>query len=153
MKVLLASVLVVSLVGFTLDASAQTSTRQTWKNTGRAAESSELIGTHAKNAEGKDVGAVEQLIIDPTTGQVTYVVLGAGGGAASETHLIVPFSDVKLNVVDQGDQVIVTVADAALDKAQRYDKRSAAADRNKNSPSASPSTSPGTSDTGKSEKK
>jgi sporulation protein YlmC with PRC-barrel domain len=148
MKVLLASLLVVPLLGLTLDASAQTtSTRQTWKNTGRAAESSEVIGAHVKNTEGKDVGAVEQLIIDPATGRVTYAVIGSGGVAGvGETHLIVPFSDVKVNVVDKGDQVVVTVADAALDKAQRYDKRSAVADRDKTSPSASPSTSTGQSD-------
>jgi sporulation protein YlmC with PRC-barrel domain len=54
---------------------------------------SEIKGTHVKNLQGQDLGAIEEVLLDPDSGQVRFVVLEVGGflGLGS-TKVAVPIS-------------------------------------------------------------
>jgi len=114
--------------------------RAAWKAPAGAHTSSELIGTRIKNAEGKDIGEIDQLVIDPTSGAVTHVVVGLGGLlGVGETKVVVPFSDIKLGAQHQGGRAVVTMDAAKLDTAPRFERRQVSRDL---SPAASPRTQP-----------
>jgi sporulation protein YlmC with PRC-barrel domain len=140
MQKLLAS-FVALLVTAPLVASAQTTRpadpRDTkapaWKQAGLF-ETKDIIGTRIKSTDGKDLGEVDQLLID-RNGKVSYVVIGLGGVAGvGEKKVVVPWSDLKFAPVTEGKKNAITIDAAKLEKAPRYD-RSARLDT---APAASP---------------
>jgi sporulation protein YlmC with PRC-barrel domain len=140
MQKLLAS-FVALLVTAPLVASAQTTRpadpRDTkapaWKQ-GGLFETKDIIGTRIKSVDGKDLGEVDQLLID-RNGKVSYVVIGLGGLAGvGENKVVVPWSDLKFASVTEGKKNAITMDAAKLEKAPRYD-RSARLDT---TPAASP---------------
>lgn len=40
---------------------------------------SKLIGYSVKNTQGEELGEIEELVIDPQDGRITYAVLSSGG--------------------------------------------------------------------------
>jgi sporulation protein YlmC with PRC-barrel domain len=40
---------------------------------------SEIRGTHVKNPQNQDLGTIDEVLIDPDTGQVRFVILEVGG--------------------------------------------------------------------------
>jgi sporulation protein YlmC with PRC-barrel domain len=108
-----------------------------WKNDAGLHETKDIIGTRIKNAEGKDLGEIDQLLIDTQTGKVSHVVVGLGGLAGvGEKKVVVPWSDLKFAPVTEGKKNAITMEQAKLESAPRYERSARAA----SSPSASPST-------------
>ena len=112
--------------------------RETWGNTHGFHDSRDLIGTRVKNAQGKDIGGIDALIIDPEDGKVTHAVVGVGGFLGiGEKHVIVPWSDVKV-AMDHRNMVL-TIDQPALERAPRYERKTLMSDRDR-TPAASPAT-------------
>jgi sporulation protein YlmC with PRC-barrel domain len=113
--------------------------RETFQKPADAMESKKIIGVRVKDAQNKNLGEIDQLLVDPQEGKVTHAVIGVGGlMGIGETHVVVPWSDVKLSRDrDNADQWVVTMDQATLDRAPRY-----AADRDR-TPATSPRTEPG----------
>jgi sporulation protein YlmC with PRC-barrel domain len=121
-------------------------TRAAFRNDQNLAESKHFVGMRVKNDQGKDIGEVDNLLIDPQSGKISHVVVGYGGLAGvGEKKVVVPWSDLK--VASDGKKPMATIDQAKLDSAPRWE-RTASADRDRTStPSASP-TSSGSSSTG-----
>jgi sporulation protein YlmC with PRC-barrel domain len=116
------------------------SQRQAWVPPSGALEASKLIGTKVKNDQGKDIGELDQLIVDPTDGKITHVVLGRGGMmGVGEQKVVLPWNDVKLQP-DPNNRTRMTglVDQSKIDSAPRYEARR---DREM-APAASPATRP-----------
>ncbi|MGH7389964.1 MAG: PRC-barrel domain-containing protein [Candidatus Rokuibacteriota bacterium] len=110
--------------------------RTAWNKPADVMESKKLIGARIKGADGKDVGEIDQLMVNQKDGKISHVVIGKGGVAGiGETKVVVPWSD--LQVRWDRDTPVVSVDAAALEQAPRYEARAADRDR---APSASPST-------------
>ena len=156
MKKLLVAAVVPSLLTFCFvtDGLAQTSrppsdrpavkspapAREAWKAPEGLYTSSQFIGSRIKNAEGKDMGEIDQLLVDPKTGSVTHVVVGLGGLlGVGETKVVVPFSDISTSLQQHGSKLVVTMDQSKLEKAPRFERRQAARDL---SPAASPRSTP-----------
>jgi sporulation protein YlmC with PRC-barrel domain len=108
----------------------------TWKNTAALHETKDIIGTRIKSSDGKDLGEVDQLLIDTQTGKVTSAVIGVGGLAGvGEKKVVVPWSALKFSPTADGKKNAIVMDQSKLDSAPRYE-RSANMER---SPSASPS--------------
>src|SRR5688572_25067324 len=121
-------------------------TRPAWRNDAKLHDSGDIIGTRIKNAEGKDIGEIDRLMIDPQSGKISHVVVGLGGLlGVGEKKVVVPWSDLKLTAAADGKKAMITMDQAKLESAPRYE-RTARADR---SPSASPATSPRVKDSDK----
>lgn len=76
-----------------------------------------LIGNTVIDKAGKELGTVKDLLIDQTTGQISYIVLSYGGtfggtlGIGSENYSI-PWAEVKLT--KQDENMLVQVAEAPI---------------------------------------
>jgi sporulation protein YlmC with PRC-barrel domain len=127
--------------------------RDTFRNSEGLHESSDLIGTRIKNAQGKDIGELDQLLIDPKDGKISHAVVGVGGFlGVGEKQLVVPWSDVKVAPDHRGGKAVVTMDQATLEKAPRYEKRVTSGDTGR-TPAASPATTPRTEPKPETEKK
>ena len=125
------------LLAAPLIASAETTTKPpAWKNNAGLHETKDIIGTRVKNVAGKDLGEIDQLLID-RNGKVSHVVIGLGGVAGvGEKKVVVPWSDLKFAPVTEGKKNAITMDEMKLERAPRYD-RAARADM---APAASPRT-------------
>jgi sporulation protein YlmC with PRC-barrel domain len=112
--------------------------RDVYKAPDGVVESSRIIGTKIKNSAGKDLGEIEQLVVDTKVGKVTHAVIGKGGVlGVGETKVVVPWSSVALRAdPDNRDRLMVTMEQSTIDAAPRWDRRAAGTDRT--APAASP---------------
>jgi len=71
--------------------------------------SDSLVGGTVRDNEGRDIGKVSRLMIDPSDGRITSIIIATGGtlGVGSNT-ISVPWSSVKIGQ-DRG-KVIVTAS-------------------------------------------
>lgn len=99
--------------------------RQAWAPAGDAVESRKLIGMKVKNAQGKDIGEIDQLIVDRSEGKVSHVIVGKGGLlGVGEQKLALSWSDLKVQAdADNRDRLVAVVDQAKLDSAPRYEAR------------------------------
>lgn len=114
--------------------------RQAWAPQAGGMEASKLIGTKVKNDQGKDIGEIDQLIVDHADGKITHVVLGRGGIiGVGEQKVALGWSDVKLQPdPNNRNRMTGMVEQAKVDSAPRYEPRR---DRD-TAPAASPTTTP-----------
>jgi sporulation protein YlmC with PRC-barrel domain len=115
--------------------------RPAWSNTQGLHETGDIIGTKVEAPDGKDLGKVDALLIDPRDGKVSHAVIGLGGVfGIGQDKVVVPYSELKMTGHEPGKKARITVDQSALDQAPKYVKAS-----ERTSPSASPATSrPGT---------
>jgi len=143
-----ASILAISLLvlGLGATASAQTKSgeksaqpaRQAWAPPSGVVESQRLIGMKVRNSEGKDIGEIDQLVVDPADGKVTHIVVGRGGMLGlGEQKVVLEWSDLKLQADPSNRSRWVAMVDQTkIDAAPRYEARRDGA------PAASPATTP-----------
>lgn len=102
------------------------------RRAGLEVDVSALLGTAVRNAEGRDIGKVSRLMIDPRDGRVTTLVIGIGGTLGiGEKYMSVPFNAAKIGQDRQ--RLIVTVDQRLLDQMPRAESPGQA-------PAASPPT-------------
>jgi sporulation protein YlmC with PRC-barrel domain len=115
--------------------------RTTWTPQATALESSKLIGMKVRTTEGEDVGQIDQVVVNQADGKITHAIVNKGGvlGFGAE-KLVLSWSAIKLqHDVDDPDRWAAVVDQAKLDRAPKYEARSADAP-----PAASPATTPST---------
>jgi sporulation protein YlmC with PRC-barrel domain len=80
----------------------------------------DIKGTHVKNPQGQDLGTIDEVLIDPDTGQVRFVILEVGGflGLGS-TRVAVPLS--AFQITEEGKKPN-WVLDADKDKLKNAPK-------------------------------
>jgi sporulation protein YlmC with PRC-barrel domain len=104
-------------------------------------DASAVIGSTVRSNDGKDIGKVSRLMIDPREGRVNTVVIGIGGTMGVGEKLVsVPWNSVRIGQ-DNG-KMIVTVEQGLLEQVPKAEK---SADKNgkkndKSEGAASPST-------------
>ncbi len=86
--------------------------------------------------DGKSLGKVEALLIEPRDGKVTHAVIGMGGVLGlGEEKVDVPYSALQMSGHDNGRKATIRIDQAELDRAPKYVK---ASDRDRGA--ASPAT-------------
>lgn len=60
----------------TTDSPQPMDAKERWARTHRA---SKLIGTDVRNRQGEDLGDIKELVLDPSTGTISYAVVSFGG--------------------------------------------------------------------------
>jgi sporulation protein YlmC with PRC-barrel domain len=97
-------------------------------------DSGSLVGSSVRDAQGKDLGKVSSLMIDPKDGKVQTVVVSMGGTLGMGGNSVaMPWNQVK--IAQDGGRLVVTVDQQMLQQAPK-----AQSGRDKDAPSASPST-------------
>lgn len=101
----------------------------------------DIIGVRIKNLQGKDVGEIDALLLDPKDGKVTHAVVGVGGVLGiGEQRVMVPWSDVKISM--DHDRMVVNLDQATLERAPRYERKLLTGNRDRSAPAATPATAP-----------
>ena len=90
-----ATLAILGLAAAPIDSRAQTTSTTTSTSTGYV-QTSKIIGTKVKTAQGEEVGVVKDVVLDRSNGCMAYTVLSAGGTGtrvAGESKLVaVPWS-------------------------------------------------------------
>lgn len=95
-------------------------------------DASALIGSTVRTPDGRDIGRVSRLMVDPRDGRVTTLVIGMGGTLGiGEKHVSVPFNAVRIGQDRQ--RLVVTLDQRMLDQMPR-------AESQRQDPAASPPT-------------
>lgn len=82
---------------------------------------SSITGDDVKNSAGEDLGKIEDLMIDLTSGKVSYVVLSFGGFLKMGDKLFaVPLEALKVNTADHC--FVLNETKERLEKAPGFDK-------------------------------
>lgn len=80
-----------------------------------------ICGTDVRNAQGEDLGHIEDLMVDPATGDTAYAVLSFGGFLGLGDKLFaVPFD--RLNVDREHEKMVLNVEKERLKEAPGFDK-------------------------------
>jgi sporulation protein YlmC with PRC-barrel domain len=84
-------------------------------------KASELIGMKVESTEGKSLGDIKDLVIDPDDGSIQYAVLDFGGFAGiGDKYFAVPWEALQLG---QGhDKIALDVSKRDLKNAPGFDK-------------------------------
>jgi sporulation protein YlmC with PRC-barrel domain len=87
------------------------------QSNGIAIASDSLLGTTVKDQQGKDVGKVQKLMIDPNGGKVTSVIIAQGGTLGmGGKEISVPWEALKLQRA-QDQRLVVTMQGQILEQA------------------------------------
>jgi sporulation protein YlmC with PRC-barrel domain len=93
------------------------------KTTPRLLSSSSITGTSVKNAEGKDIGKIKDLMIDHNSGEVSYAVLSFGGFLGMGDKLFaIPMQKFEFDTADRDARVVLNISKEKLEKAPGFDK-------------------------------
>jgi sporulation protein YlmC with PRC-barrel domain len=80
-----------------------------------------LIGMQVKNLEGKDIGTLEDLVVDVRSGQVRYGVLSFGGILGIGDKLFpIPWRELSLRFQENESFLVADVSKSFLDKAPSF---------------------------------
>jgi len=97
-----------------------------------------LIGSKVRDSQGKELGEVSKIMIDPQQGKITSLVISMGGTlGVGGKQVSVPWESVKVQRDQQS--VVLTMDQKLLEQAPRPE-RSQERQRDQGSPSASPAT-------------
>jgi sporulation protein YlmC with PRC-barrel domain len=81
---------------------------------------SALENTTVKNLEDKDIGHVDELVIDPQTGEVRYAALSFGGlGEMGDKKFAIPLDALD---IQSEDRIIFNVTKEQLEEAEGFEK-------------------------------
>lgn len=82
---------------------------------------STVIGDHVINAEGDDLGKIEEVMIDVPSGHVAYAVLSFGGFLGmGDKYFAIPWQRLELDKDEH--RFILNVDKKALENAPGFDK-------------------------------
>jgi sporulation protein YlmC with PRC-barrel domain len=85
---------------------------------------SDLIGLGVRNAEGENLGEIEELVVDSANGDIHYAVIGAGGFLGlGEKLILVPFAALNIDpLVQEVDQLVhLNIDQQVLTDAPNFD--------------------------------
>jgi sporulation protein YlmC with PRC-barrel domain len=130
------------LIGAPIGLAAQTPApprvpQPVWRELGLS-EVRHVLGMRIRNEQGREVGEIDNLLIDTRDGRISHVVIGVGGFmGVGEKKVVVPWADLKIS--SDGKRPMATLDQAKLESAPRWD-RLVSGERERTAPSASPGT-------------
>lgn len=80
-----------------------------------------ITGSNVQNLEGKNIGNIQDLMIDPATGDVVYAVLSFGGFLGiGDKYFAIPIE--TLDFSSRDDTIVLDVSKETLENAPGFDK-------------------------------
>jgi sporulation protein YlmC with PRC-barrel domain len=84
---------------------------------------SKLIGASVKNAQGENLGKIDELVIDPSEARITAAVISVGGVLGLGAKLVaIPWNKVTMGSGADRDTVVVAMGKEELEKAPNWEK-------------------------------
>ena len=83
-------------------------------------KASSIIGTKVVNPKAENLGDIKEIVIDPSTGRVAYVVVSFGGFLSmGEKLFAIPFSSFEYNLAN--NEYVLHVPKERLENAPGFD--------------------------------
>lgn len=83
---------------------------------------SELEGAEVRNLQNQDVGDIEEILLDPSSGRVRFAVLNVGGFLGlGETHVAVPWNAFRVTKEGSTAKIVLDATKERLEKAPRVE--------------------------------
>lgn len=83
---------------------------------------SDLKDVHVKNLQNQDIGEINQVLIDPSSGRVRFVVLDVGGFLLmGETTVAVPWDALRISQDGDHPKYVLDASKERLEKAPRVE--------------------------------
>ena len=83
-------------------------------------KTSKLIGSHVKNKQGEELGEINELVINPQDGRITYAVLSFGGFLGiGDKHFAIPWE--SLTPMPEQQSFLLDVSKEKLAQAPGFD--------------------------------
>ncbi len=83
---------------------------------------SDLKEAHVKNLQNEDLGEIDQVLIDPSSGRVRFVVLDVGGFLGiGDTSVAVPWDAVWISQEGDHPKYVIDASKERLEKAPRVE--------------------------------
>jgi sporulation protein YlmC with PRC-barrel domain len=87
---------------------------------GRIIKAEEVMGTPVRNLKDQELGVIENVALNPNSGQIAYVALATGGFLGLGEKLVaVPWKD--LSVTSDGQLYVLNLTPEALEKMEGFD--------------------------------
>jgi len=104
------------------------------KGSNIAFRSDELLGVEVQSPDGAALGSVDDLALNPETGELGYLVIARGGFFGfDETRIPIPWDDFK--ATPNADLLVLDTTKSVLDAAPRVSKNASTVSANANSDS------------------
>jgi len=82
-----------------------------------------LVGSHVRNEAGEDLGRLEQIMLNISSGHIGYGVLSVGGFLGIGAKMVaVPWSAFHIEEVEQGPRLMLDVDRKTLEDAPGFEK-------------------------------
>jgi len=95
-----------------------------------------VLGMRIRNEQRREIGEIDNLLIDTQSGRISHVVIAVGGFMGmGEKKVVVPWADLK--IASEGNRPVATLEQAKLESAPRWDR---VVSEEIERPSASPTT-------------
>lgn len=95
--------------------------------TGNEFKANDIIGAKVEGRDGKDIGTIENLAVDPKTDRVAFAVIGHGGVAGvGEKDFAVPLKSLSLRRDENGKikMFVLNMSEDQIAKAPAFDNNS-----------------------------
>lgn len=91
------------------------------KHSNNVVKSTEILGVAVKNLESEDLGKIEEIMLDKTSGKVAYLVLNSGSFLGMGGKLFaLPWTAIKYDTAK--DAFLLNIDKEELKKAPGFDK-------------------------------
>jgi sporulation protein YlmC with PRC-barrel domain len=85
-------------------------------------KASDVIGMKVEGTDGKSLGTIKDLVLEPAEGDIQYAVLDFGGFLGiKDKYFVVPWEAITFNA--NGKKIVLDVSKRDLKKAPGFDKK------------------------------
>jgi sporulation protein YlmC with PRC-barrel domain len=98
--------------------------RRAYRPSMRGLKTSDLEGMNVRNRQGDDLGTVNDLLADPQTGEIQYVIVSFGGWfGIGDNQVVIPWDAVEIRREVDGDdqELLLDMTEEQLENAPKYE--------------------------------
>lgn len=91
----------------------------------KALHAADVVGADVRNMENENLGEIQDVVMDPQTGVMSYAILAHGGFLGlGEKQIAVPWKQLKVTDSTETPVFVLAISDEALDDAPSFDRDS-----------------------------
>jgi sporulation protein YlmC with PRC-barrel domain len=91
----------------------------------KALHAADVVGADVRNMKNEDLGEIQDVVMDPRTGELSYAILAHGGFLGlGENQIAVPWQQLKVTDSSEAPVFVLNISDETLDEAPSFDRDS-----------------------------
>ncbi len=91
----------------------------------KALHAADVVGADVRNMQNEDLGEIQDVVMDPQSGEMSYAILAHGGFLGlGEKQIAVPWQQLKVTDSAETPVFVLNISDETLDEAPSFDRDS-----------------------------